>query len=253
MDDEPPPPPDPGSCLEVRLFYVRLSPHGGGAPPPRLALELRPSPARAVGEAPDGTPTPAILLPLRLDRHDAATGEATYVSTAAARLAPPAAAFEVADHRGAALLRGTLRHRPCAKADDYPVWEIDCAPAAGAAASASAFEVYIAGCCAGEPVVLTRALRLATPEEAASGLVRRWSGALTAAGDEGDNDMNTSSMQYPEAWYSDDDDGQLSWFNAGVRVGVGIGLGVCVGVGIGVGLLMRSYQTTTRSLKRRFF
>jgi hypothetical protein len=60
-------------------------------------------------------------------------------------------------------------------------------------------------------------------------------------------------MQYPEAWYSEEDDGQLSWFNAGVRVGVGIGLGVCVGVGIGVGLLMRSYQATTRNLKRRFF
>ena len=74
-----------------------------------------------------------------------------------------------------------------------------------------------------------------------------------AAGNEGDNDMNSTSMQYPEGWYSDDDDGQLSWFNAGVRGGVGIGLGVCVGVGIGVGLLMRSYQATTRSLKRRFF
>ncbi|PAN33601.1 hypothetical protein PAHAL_6G032600 [Panicum hallii] len=241
--DHAPPPPDPGSCLEVRLFYVRLSPHGGAAPPPRLALELRPA---AGGEA--------IHLALRLDRHDAASGEATYVSTAAARLAPPAAAFEVADHRGAALLRGSLRRCcPDAKAADSPAWEINCVPAAGAAASASAFEVYVAGCCAGEPAVLTRALRLATPEEAAGGLVRRRPGALTAAGNEGDNDMNTSSMQYPEGWYSDDDDGQLSWFNAGVRVGVGIGLGVCVGVGIGVGLLMRSYQATTRSLKRRFF
>lgn len=49
------------------------------------------------------------------------------------------------------------------------------------------------------------------------------------------------------------EDGQLSWFNAGLRVGVGIGLGMCVGVGIGVGLLMRSYQATTRNLRRRFF
>lgn len=58
-------------------------------------------------------------------------------------------------------------------------------------------------------------------------------------------------------FYSEDmyhgEDGQLSWFNAGVRVGVGIGLGMCVGVVIGVGLLMRSYQTTTRNLRRRFF
>ncbi|XP_066351800.1 uncharacterized protein At1g01500-like [Miscanthus floridulus] len=237
---------DPGGCLEVRLFYVRVSPHGGAAPPPRLALELRP--AGGDGEA----QAPAIPLPLRLDRHDAAAGEATYVSTAAARLAPPAAAFDVADHRGAALLRGSLRRSPGAKGGS-PAWEIDCVPAAGAAASASAFEVYVAGCCAGEPAVLTHALRLATPEEAAGALVRRRSGALAAASNEGDNDMNTGSMQYPEGWYSDDDDGQLSWFNAGVRVGVGIGLGVCVGVGIGVGLLMRSYQATTRSLKRRFF
>ncbi|OQU79868.1 uncharacterized protein At1g01500 [Sorghum bicolor] len=223
---------DPGGCLEVRLFYVRVSPPGGATPPPRLALELRP----AGGEA----QPPAIPLPLRLDRHDAVSGEATYVSTAAARLPPPAAAFDVADHRGAALLRGSLRRCPGAEGGS-PAWEIDCVPAAGAAASASAFEVYVAGCCAGEPAVLTHALRLATPEEAAGAMVRRRSGALAAASNEGDNDMNTGNMQYPEGWYSDDDDGQLSWFNAGVRVGVGIGLGVCVGVGIGVGLLMRSY------------
>lgn len=166
----PPPPDDPGSgSLEVRLFYVRLAPHGGAAPPPRLALALSPA----------GRDAP-LDLPLRLDRHDAASGEATYVSTAAATLAPPAAAFEVADHRGAALLRGSLRRCPGAKADS-PAWDIDCVPAAGAATSASAFEVYIAGCCAGEPAVLTRALRLATPQESAGGLVRRKSGALTVS------------------------------------------------------------------------
>uniref|UniRef100_A0A0D3GWD6 Small nuclear ribonucleoprotein E n=1 Tax=Oryza barthii TaxID=65489 RepID=A0A0D3GWD6_9ORYZ len=135
--------------------------------------------------------------------------------------------------------------------DSSPAWAIDCIPAAGAEAETSAFEVYVAGCCAGEPAVLTCALRLATPEEqkAAGGLVRRRSPTSNAAGDE---DVN-GSIQHPEGWYSDDDDGQLTWFNAGVRVGVGIGLGVCVGVGIGVGLLMSSYQATARSLKRRFF
>ena len=46
------------------------------------------------------------------------------------------------------------------------------------------------------------------------------------------------------------EDGELSWFNAGVRVGVGIGLGICLGIGIGVGLLVRTYQTTTRNFKR---
>ncbi|GAA0161372.1 hypothetical protein LIER_39216 [Lithospermum erythrorhizon] len=45
--------------------------------------------------------------------------------------------------------------------------------------------------------------------------------------------------------------GELSWFNAGVRVGVGIILEICVDVGVGVGLLVRTFQTTTRTVKRR--
>ena len=51
--------------------------------------------------------------------------------------------------------------------------------------------------------------------------------------------------------YADVEDGEMSWFNAGVRVGVGIGLGVCVGLGSGVGLLVRPYQSTTRNFRRR--
>ena len=50
----------------------------------------------------------------------------------------------------------------------------------------------------------------------------------------------------------DGEDGELSWFSAGVRVGVGIGLGVCLGVGIGVDLLVRTYQATTRNFRGRF-
>ncbi|KAL5185695.1 Uncharacterized protein HKD37_17G049116 [Glycine soja] len=61
-----------------------------------------------------------------------------------------------------------------------------------------------------------------------------------------------NSMYCQRTIYVDEEDGELSWFNAGVRVGVGIGLGLCVGVGIGVSLLVRSYQATTRNFKRRF-
>lgn len=49
----------------------------------------------------------------------------------------------------------------------------------------------------------------------------------------------------------DDEGGELSWFNAGVRVGVGIGLGMCLGIGIGVGLLVRTYQSATQNFRRR--
>lgn len=53
--------------------------------------------------------------------------------------------------------------------------------------------------------------------------------------------------------YGEGEDGELSWFNAGVRVGVGLGLGMCLGVGIGVGLLVRTYQATTRTFRRNIF
>ncbi|KHN18812.1 Hypothetical protein glysoja_045332 [Glycine soja] len=70
--------------------------------------------------------------------------------------------------------------------------------------------------------------------------------------DDYDSDGKMGNGFYCQEMYLNED-GQLSWFNAGVRVGVGIGLGMCVGLGIGVGLLMRSYQTTTRNFRRRFF
>ena len=43
-----------------------------------------------------------------------------------------------------------------------------------------------------------------------------------------DEDYNSL---YPGTAYADGEDGELSWFNAGVRVGVGIGLSVCLGLG----------------------
>lgn len=66
------------------------------------------------------------------------------------------------------------------------------------------------------------------------------------AGNEDYNDLYWRRTEYIEG-----EDGELSWFNAGVRVGVGLGLGICLGVGIGVGLLIRTYQTTSRTFRRR--
>lgn len=65
-----------------------------------------------------------------------------------------------------------------------------------------------------------------------------------------DEDYNSL---YSRTTYADGEDGELSWFNAGVRVGVGIGLSVCLGIGIGVGLLVKTYQGTTSHFRRRLF
>ncbi|GAB2271751.1 hypothetical protein Dimus_006581 [Dionaea muscipula] len=50
-------------------------------------------------------------------------------------------------------------------------------------------------------------------------------------------DGKFANSLYSESLYNNLEDGELSWFNAGVRVGVGIGLGMCLGLGIGVRLL----------------
>ncbi|XP_047968073.1 uncharacterized protein At1g01500-like [Salvia hispanica] len=136
-------------------------------------------------------------------------------------------------------------------------------------------EVYVAGCCSGTPVILMKTVLVsprrkarqglmldAIPEDEemgkeqgslSNGLVRQRKLQLMPA----DMDDDESEGKAAYSYYSEDmypgEDGQLSWFNAGVRVGVGIGLGMCLGVGIGVGLLMRSYQATTRGFRRRFF
>lgn len=67
---------------------------------------------------------------------------------------------------------------------------------------------------------------------------------------EQDVDVDYNSL-YSRQDFIEGEDGELSWFNAGVRVGVGIGLGICVGVGLGVGLLVRTYQSTSRNFRRR--
>ncbi|KAM7272821.1 hypothetical protein ACFE04_027485 [Oxalis oulophora] len=66
-----------------------------------------------------------------------------------------------------------------------------------------------------------------------------------------ESDEEYKNMYWRRTEYMDGEDGELSWFNAGVRVGVGIGLGICLGLGIGVGLLSRTYHATTRNFKRR--
>ena len=68
---------------------------------------------------------------------------------------------------------------------------------------------------------------------------------------ENDDEVEDYNSLYSRAEYMENEDGELSWFNAGVRVGVGIGLGICLGIGIGVGLLVRTYQATNRNFKRR--
>jgi hypothetical protein len=136
--------------------------------------------------------------------------------------------------------------------------------------SLPSMEVYVAGSFLGTPIILTRTLQLrfrkkhnrkgaldSIPEYETTQSPNAISSELDLQFKEYRNYKLESEEEYNSSMYwrteynIDGEDGELSWFNAGVRVGVGIGLGICLGVGIGVGLLVRSYHATTRNFKRR--
>lgn len=134
-------------------------------------------------------------------------------------------------------------------------------------------EVYVAGQYSVSPVILTQTVQLVAKRK----ICRRGTLDVIPEADESERASNNEALadiasqmeedtfyqevdkrpsgalgMYESGSYMEGDDGEITWFNAGVRVGVGIGLGMCVGIGIGVGLLMRTYQATTRTFRRRF-
>ncbi|KAL6290351.1 hypothetical protein ACE6H2_007861 [Prunus campanulata] len=281
--------------FEIRLFYVRVAPCVIDSVPDHLTLRhLR----REIGVSLEinGAKVPAsdsASLTLRRDRVDKESSEVTYVSTDSVRVTGPVE-FEVYENNDMVLC-GSLERMEGVwlngnagglKNDSKTGWSMDCYMAASINSGSSAFfqpklglsspsiEVYIAGCCSGVPVILTKTIQIsprrkgtrhamldAIPEDeevgkehgkSCNGLVRHRKVQIT----EPEIDEYESEGKIGHHFYSDDmytgEDGQLTWFNAGVRVGVGIGLGMCLGIGIGVGLLMRSYQATTSNFRRRF-
>ncbi|GLU00707.1 hypothetical protein SLE2022_180550 [Rubroshorea leprosula] len=273
--------------LEIRLFYVRIAPSVIGSVPDHLTLSHV---HREIGVSLEinGSRVPAseaASLTLRRDRINKEASEVTYLSTDSVRVTG-GVEFEVYENEKIVLLCGSLERME-------GEWSMDCYMATAAmesgnsafflpkmGVSAPGIEVYIAGCSAGEPVILTKTLHAsprrkgglrhvgmldAIPEDEEIGKENKAGGGggsnsllrprklQLIEGDVGDYQLDEKIGRgyYSEEMYAGED-GQLSWFNAGVRVGVGIGLGMCLGIGVGVGLLMRSYQATTRNFRRRF-
>ncbi|XP_019190611.1 PREDICTED: uncharacterized protein At1g01500-like isoform X2 [Ipomoea nil] len=281
-----------GGCLEIRLFYVRVAPCAVNAVPDYLTLRhLRRE--RGVSLAINGSRIPASdasSITLRRDRVDKESSEVTYVSTDSVWVSGPVE-FEVLEKEDGLILCGSLERvdLPWSNGNvldsDSPTgWSMDCHTAASGASAffqpnlrfcSPSIEVYVAGCFSGAPVILTKTIQVsprkkktrqalldAIPEEEEAWKVQKKVNEpvrrrKTEIIEEADIDTYKLDEKTGQGLYSEemcaDEDGQLSWFNAGVRVGVGIGLGMCLGVGVGVGLFMHSYQTMTRNLRRRFF
>ncbi|KAJ6846597.1 uncharacterized protein M6B38_282320 [Iris pallida] len=269
--------------FDLRVFYIRIGncgvftgAAGGGSVPCRLTVShfpLSPDTVLEVNGRRSGIHSDcAASSVLRRDRVDKDSEEVTFVSTDTVRMTG-SVRFEVFDGEEP-LLVGVLENVENKK------WSMRCKPAsllkgkqvAGPEAAPSpVIEVYVAGCFAGSPIILTKTLQLSSRKKSQKKLAldsipeydpteakkEVSSGDAMQVSDyddyktERDVGIDYNSIYSRSEYIEGEEDGELSWFNAGVRVGVGIGLGICLGVGIGVGVLVRTYQATTRNFKRR--
>ncbi|KAL8540239.1 hypothetical protein ACS0TY_001718 [Phlomoides rotata] len=271
--------PSPKPCFDLRVFYVRISKCviSDETTPEHLTLNHVPLNRDTLLEA-NGVRTSiysdGVSTLLKRDRLDKKSEEVTFVSTESVRMTG-SVKFEVFD-RDVLVLSGTLelycQTNGFLKNHIGPTWIMNCESNTNgifrghhhhkSSESASpAIEVYVAGCFSGSPIVLTRTLqlnqkkkqgRLESIPEYDTQKAESSSLAIQSRHDT-DTSPEEGNLCSPYQGMEDleDEDCELSWFNAGVRVGVGIGLSVCLGVGIGVSLLARTYQGTTRNLTRR--
>ncbi|KAJ4916181.1 Erythronate-4-phosphate dehydrogenase family protein [Raphanus sativus] len=264
--------------LDLRVFYVRISNFKVEDSTPEVLtinhIPLDPDTLLEINGVRMSMYSEGCSSQLRRDRVDKKSEEATYVSTDSIRL-NGSVKFEVYDKKEL-VLSGTLEMSD--RNESKKQWNMTCEAEITAGSDflkeknktgqdllspLPTIEVYVTGCFSGTPIILTKTLQL--------GLRKKQSRRMaldsipeyeTAEEPQKDTSSEldlqaTEYANYKEEyegdmyWRNECLDGEMSWFNAGVRVGVGIGLGVCVGLGIGVGLLVRTYQSTTRNFRRR--
>ncbi|KAM7250070.1 hypothetical protein ACFE04_021953 [Oxalis oulophora] len=264
--------------LDMKVFYVRVSRcEIDDSTPEYLTLSnipLDPDTLLEVNGVRTSIYSDGASTLLRRDRLDKKSEEVTYVSTDSIRVTGDVK-FAVFD-KDLLVLSGVLEL--CNSSDNTgQSWNISCESDTIAGSSffkgrqanvpdsvCPTIEVYVAGCFAGTPIVLTKTLQFRKkqtrkgmldsipeydPTEGTKSLTPRLAQISEYQNYKPENE--NYNQLYPGGEYLEGEDGELTWFNAGVRVGVGIGLSVCIGVGIGVGLLVKTYQSTTRNFRRR--
>lgn len=272
------------SWLDLRVFYVRISKCDiDDSTPEHLTLNhipLDPNTLLEVNGVRASIYSDGVTTLLRRDRLDKKSEEATFVSTDSIRITG-SVKFEVFD-RDVLVLSGTLDKCESngfidgSESDHVSrMWSMNCETDAtagtgflkgkqliGSELASPSIEVYVAGCFLGTPIMLTKSLNLnPRRKQVRMAMLNSIPEDETTEGEkESPPQLPVQEVEnegyghlYPGTEYFEGEDGELSFFNAGVRVGVGIGLSVCLGIGIGVGLLVKTYQGTTRTFRRRFF
>ncbi|KAJ4851442.1 hypothetical protein Tsubulata_031890 [Turnera subulata] len=273
--------------LDLRVFYVRVSKCEIDESTPEYLtvnhIPLYPDTLLEVNGIRTGINSDEVSVILRRDRLDKRSEEAIFVSTDSIRMTG-SVKFEVFD-KDVLLLSGVLElcHQNgfiTESRNHVQRWNMNCETdmtagtgflkakhPKGPDSASPTVEVYVAGSFSGTPIIMTKTLQLSLRKKQ----VRKGTLDSIPENEATESQENIPSehplqlSEYPnhkpetEGYnhlysgmeYLEGEDGELSWFNAGVRVGVGIGLSVCLGIGIGVGLLVKTYQGTTRNFRRR--
>ncbi|XVF01105.1 hypothetical protein REPUB_Repub04eG0059600 [Reevesia pubescens] len=271
------------SWLDLRVFYVRVSKCAtDDSTPEYLTLNhvpLNPDTLLEVNGVRTGIYSDGTSTLLRRDRLDKKSEEVTFVNTDSIRLTG-SVKFEVF-HKDTLLLSGVLElcdSNGCTEESRGrgQTWIMNCESVITSGtgflkakqfhspdSASPTVEVYVAGSFSGSLIILTRTLQPSLwKKQMKKGMLDSIPEYEATEGQKEvtplqipdylnhKSESEEYNYLYPGTDYFDGEDGELSWFNAGVRVGVGIGLSICVGIGIGVGLLVRTYQGTTRNFRR---
>ncbi|WOL15387.1 hypothetical protein Cni_G24168 [Canna indica] len=283
--------PKPSPWLDLKVFYVRFSNYEvDECTSEHLTIKhtsLTPYTILEVNGRRSGINSDSISCLLRRDRMDKKSEEATYVSTDCVRMTG-SVRFDVWDGDDM-LLSGVLElgnsNGLNVEAKKHKSkWSMRCQTVPTAAyrfmdgkiksseVPVPIIEVYVAGCSSGTPIILTKTIKLSCQNKHNKKLMQGavmdnkstyskkefpLKNASEVSGYEDNRSENDTDIDYDSLHcstdYIEEEYGELSWFNEGVKVGVGISVGVCLGIGIGVGLLVRTFQATSRNFKRRFF
>ncbi|KAL1189410.1 hypothetical protein V5N11_025175 [Cardamine amara subsp. amara] len=276
--------------LDLRVFYVRISNFKVDDSTPEVLtithIPLDPDSLLEINGVRMSLYSEGVSSQLRRDRVDKKSEVATFISTDNIRLSG-SVKFEVYD-KDELVLSGTLENSGSngftgESKHSVKRWNMNCEAEITAGSGflkekhigcselsspLPTIEVYVTGCFSGTPIILTKTLQLGFRKKhsrsTALDSIPEYETGEPQKGNSSELDYQvTEYADYKQEYegeygdmywnreYTDGEDGEMSWFNAGVRVGVGIGLGVCVGLGIGVGLLVRTYQSTTRNFRRR--
>ncbi|KAF8068533.1 hypothetical protein N665_1145s0001 [Sinapis alba] len=275
------------SLLDLRVFYVRISNFKVDESTPEVLtithIPLDPDSLLEINGVRMSIYSQGVSSQLRRDRVDKISEAATFISTDNIRLSG-SVKFEVYD-RDELVLSGTLEMSG-GSSNSVKRWGMNCEAEVTAGGCGflkekhvgcselssllPSVEVYVTGCFSGTPIISTKTLQLGFRKKksrgSALGSIPEYEAGESQKGSSSELDFQATEYgsykqedyegeyddMYMRREYVDGEDGgEMSWFNAGVRVGVGIGLGVCVGLGIGVGLLVRTYQSTSRNFRRR--